>query len=61
MLDEAILSLNENEKPIIHSDCGCHYRWPGWIERIEKAKLKRSMFKKGCSSDNAACEGFLAD
>jgi len=39
MLDEAILSLNENEKPIIHSDRGCHYRWPGWIERIEKLVL----------------------
>lgn len=59
MLDEAILSLNENEKPIIHSDRGCHYRWPGWIERIEKAKLIRSMSKKGCSPDNAACEGFF--
>jgi len=49
----------ENEKPIVHSDCGCHYRWPGWIERIEKAELIRSMSKKGCSPDNAACEGFF--
>ena len=59
MLDEAILSLNEDEKPIVHSDRGCHYRWPGWIERIKKAELIRSMSKKGCSLDNAACEGFF--
>lgn len=59
MLDEAILSLGEDEKPIIHSDRGCHYRWPGWIERMEKAGLTRSMSKKGCSPDNSACEGFF--
>jgi transposase InsO family protein len=59
MLDEAILMLNNNEKPIVHSDRGCHYRWPGWLERIEKAQLIRSMSKKGCSPDNAACEGFF--
>ena len=59
MLDEAILSLRGNEKPIIHSDRGCHYRWPGWVERMEKAGLTRSMSKKGCSPDNSACEGFF--
>jgi hypothetical protein len=59
MLDEAILTLNEREKPIIHSDRGCHYRWPGWIERMEREGLIRSMSKKGCSPDNAACEGFF--
>ncbi|MDX9918359.1 MAG: IS3 family transposase [Gudongella sp.] len=60
MLDEAILMLNNDEKPIVHSDRGCHYRWPGWLERIEKAQLIRSMSKKGCSPDNAACEGFFS-
>ena len=59
MLDGAISTLKENEKPIIHSDRGCHYRWPGWIERMEKAKLTRSMSKKGCTPDNSACEGFF--
>lgn len=59
MLDEAILMLDNDEKPIVHSDRGCHYRWPGWLERIEKAQLTRSMSKKGCSPDNAACEGFF--
>lgn len=59
MLDTAIATLNENEKPIVHSDRGAHYRWPGWIERMEKAGLSRSMSRKGCSPDNAACEGFF--
>ena len=59
MLDEAISVLREDEHPVIHSDRGCHYRWPGWIERMEKTQLTRSMSKKGCSPDNAACEGFF--
>ena len=59
MLDNAINKLGDNEKPIVHSDRGCHYRWPGWIERMEKAGLTRSMSKKGCSPDNSACEGFF--
>ena len=59
MLDSAIGMLNENEHPIVHSDRGAHYRWPGWIERMENAGLTRSMSKKGCSPDNSACEGFF--
>jgi transposase InsO family protein/transposase-like protein len=59
MLDEAVSLLQEDEHPIIHSDRGAHYRWPGWIERMEKAGLTRSMSKKGCSPDNSACEGFF--
>ena len=58
MLDAAIETLADDEHPIVHSDRGGHYRWPGWIERMEKAHLIRSMSKKGCSPDNAACEGF---
>ena len=58
MLDIAIETLAEHEHPVVHTDRGGHYRWPGWIERMEKAHLTRSMSKKGCSPDNAACEGF---
>ena len=57
MLDNAIGQLAEDERPIVHSDRGCHYRWPGWINRMETAGLTRSMSKKGCSPDNSACEG----
>lgn len=59
MLDGAISRLGVEEHPIVHSDRGCHYRWPGWISRMEKAGLERSMSKKGCSPDNSACEGLF--
>ena len=51
--------LKNSEKLIVHSDRGCHYRWPGWIQRMEYTGLTRSMSEKGCSPDNAACEGFF--
>jgi len=59
MLDDALSTLSENEHPLIHTDRGCHYRWPGWVERMGGAGLQRSMSKKGCSPDNSACEGFF--
>ncbi|AOF94486.1 integrase core domain protein (plasmid) [Sinorhizobium sp. RAC02] len=46
-------------RPIVHSDRGARYRWPGWVTRVGDAKLVRSMSRKGCSQDNAACEGFF--
>lgn len=60
MLDAAIDMVQScDSKPIIHSDRGDHYWWPGWLERMHIAKLTRSMSRKGCSPDNAACEGFF--
>ena len=60
MLDAAIDKLATSaERPVVHSDRGGHYRWPGWLSRIAGAKLIRSMSRKGCSPDNAACEGFF--
>ncbi len=59
MLDQAAITLKEKESPIVHSDRGGHYRWPGWIDRMNKSNFTRSMSKKGCSPDNSACEGFF--
>ena len=59
MLDDAVESLKAGENPLVHTDRGCHYRWPGWIERMDSAGLIRSMSKKGCSPDNSAMEGFF--
>ena len=60
MLDAAIETVADcMERPIVHSDRGAHYRWPGWLSRVADAKLVRSMSRKGCSQDNAACEGFF--
>jgi putative transposase len=59
MLDQAVLTLREDEHSIVHSDQGCHYRWLRWIEQMKKAGLIRSMSRKGCSPDNSVCEGFF--
>lgn len=56
MLDSAIQQLQPDEKTIVHSDRGVHYRWPGWINRMNYG-LTRSMSRKGCFPDNSACEG----
>jgi transposase InsO family protein len=54
---EAVLS--SIDRPLVHSDRGGHYRWPGWLRRMGDARLTRSMARKACSPDNAACEGFF--
>jgi len=60
MLDAAVEKMADSEnRPVVHSDRGAHYRWPGWLTRIGNANLIRSMSRKGCSPDNAACEGFF--
>jgi transposase InsO family protein/transposase-like protein len=60
MLDAAIETVAKGgDRPVVHSDRGSHYRWPGWLSRMNNAKLIRSMSRKGCSPDNAACEGFF--
>ena len=51
--------LGEGDHPKIHSDRGCHYRWPGWIRICDENGLARPMPGKGCSPDNARCEGFF--
>ena len=59
MLDSALELLKPDEKPIIHTDRGFHYRLPGWISRLEEKGLRHSMSDKGCPPDNAACEGLF--
>ena len=58
-LEAACGTLSKGQRPVAHSDRGCHYRWPGWIAICEKNHLTRSMSKKGCSPDNSAMEGFF--
>lgn len=59
MLLDAVATLGDGERPTVHSDRGCHYRWPGWIRICEDHGLTRSMSAKGRSPDNAAAEGFF--
>ncbi|AYM95790.1 IS3 family transposase [Acidovorax sp. 1608163] len=60
MLDAAIETVTDTaDRPVVHSDRGGHYRRPGWISRMRDANFTRSMSRKACSPDNAACEGFF--
>lgn len=60
MLEAAIETVSDtSNRPVVHSDRGGHYRWPGWLSRMSEANLTRSMSRKACSPDNAACEGFF--
>lgn len=51
--------LADGDHPIVHSDRGGHYRWTEWIRICDERSLVRSMSRKGCSPDNARCEGFF--
>ena len=55
----ALARRRPGARTVVHSDRGGHYRWPGWVAICERAGLVRSMSAKGCSPDNAACEGFF--
>ena len=61
MLDQAIERVGRGGGTVVHSDRGCHYRWPGWERRMRDAGWTRSMSRKGCSPDNAAAEGFFGN
>ncbi len=43
MLDAAIETISSSSNwPVVHSDRGAHYRWPGWLSCIADAELTRS-------------------
>ena len=58
-LERACEWLRDGDAPVVHSDRGGHYRWPGWIAICGERGLVRSMSRKGCSPDNARAEGFF--
>ena len=58
-LEAACAALAPGEAPVVHSDRGGHYRWPGRIAICEANGLARSMSRKGASCDNARAEGFF--
>ncbi len=59
MLSAAAETLAPDEKPVVHSDRGAHYRWPGWIELMDEFGFTRSMSKKARTPDNAQAESFF--
>ena len=58
-LEAACATPAPGERPVVHSDRGGHYRWPGWVEVCRRFGLARSMSRKGRSCDNARMEGFF--
>lgn len=61
MLEAAIGPARPSERArlIVHSGCGCHYRWPGWISVCEEAGIIRPMSRKGRSPDSSRMGGFF--
>ena len=61
MLRSALATATEEERGhlVIHSDCGCHYRWPEWISICDEAGITRSMSRKGRTPDNQRMEAFF--
>ena len=55
----ALAQRRPGARTVVHSDRGGHYRWEEWVAICDAEGLVRSMSAKGCSPDNAACEGFF--
>src|SRR5690606_18046904 len=58
-VDHPLAMFRPGDRPMLHTDRGAHYRWPGWLQQVEIAGLVRSMSGKACTADNAAGEGFF--
>ncbi|WP_082897286.1 IS3 family transposase [Thalassotalea crassostreae] len=59
MINNALKTLKDHEKPVIHSDQGWQYRMKTTQNIIRKAGLKQSMSRKGNCLDNAVAENFF--
>lgn len=59
MLERAIARLPKDAKPMVHSDQGWHYRYPGYRESLVSRGLEQSMSAKGNCLDNASMESFF--
>jgi len=60
MLTDAVATLGENAKPIVHSDQGWQYRHKTYQKKLSECGLTQSMSRKGNCLDNAVAENFFA-
>ncbi len=60
MLNKALAKLRDDEKPILHSDQGWHYRMAAYQRTLLEKGVVQSMSRKGNCLDNAAMESFFA-
>lgn len=60
MLRKALRKLGKDDKPILHSDQGWHYRKQAYRKVLKDKEVLQSMSRKGNCLDNAAMESFFA-
>lgn len=60
MLKKALAKLGSEDRPMLHSDQGWHYRMPTFQRQLRERELVQSMSRKGNCYDNAAMESFFA-
>lgn len=60
MLKEAVASLSDSSRPVVHSDQGWQYRHPHYRRILANHGLRQSMSRKGNCLDNAIAECFFA-
>jgi putative transposase len=58
-LREALASLEDGQKPLVHSDQGFQYQHLSWRILLEGAGAVQSMSRKGNCYDNAVMENFF--
>ncbi|WP_322068129.1 IS3 family transposase, partial [Burkholderia cenocepacia] len=59
MLRKALAKLPRQDKPLLHSDQGWHYRMSEFRRKLARRGLTQSMSRKGNCLDNAAMESFF--
>jgi transposase InsO family protein len=59
MLREALGTLKEDDRPLLHSDQGWQYRMPVYQQMLAQKQVVQSMSRKGNCLDNAAMESFF--
>jgi transposase InsO family protein len=60
MLRKALRKLGKNDKPLLHSDQGWHYRMQGFRKMLSDHDVVQSMSRKANCYDNASMESFFA-
>jgi len=58
-LRQALATLEDGQKPLVHSDQGFQYRHVTWRTLLEDAGAVQSMSRKGNCYDNAVMENFF--
>lgn len=59
MLDQALVQLEPEDSPILHSDQGWHYQMKSYCHTLKTHGILQSMSRKGNCLDNAVIENFF--